>query len=112
MKTDREALMPWKLRIQCLRQKPADLVAGLHFLFCSYDSVPRYCWSFPLCPNQCTSRQRLKPMRARCNMTQTLFADTPKSLQISSVERPSISRNLNACTILSGNFDMQFLRTA
>src|ERR1051326_2057804 len=112
MKTDREALMPWKLRIHGLRHEPAHLFAVQHSLLCSDDSVPRDCWSFALCPNQCTSRQRLKPMRARCNMTQTLFADTPKSLQISSVERPSISRNLNACTILSGNFDMQFLRTA
>jgi hypothetical protein len=51
--------------------------------------------SFRFLPNQWISRHRLRPMRARCSITQRLFGEISKSLQISSEDTPSISRSKN-----------------
>src|SRR5260370_13959428 len=65
-----------------------------------------------LLSNQCISRQRLNPIRARCSITQRLFGDTSKSLQIFSEGRPSTSRSKKVWATFSGNRERHCLSTS
>ncbi len=65
--------------------QPCHVPAGKHHL------------PSPACPaNQRVSRHRLRSIRARCRITQRLVRVTPNTLQISSVDAPSISRRVKA----------------
>src|SRR6187402_2601100 len=54
-------------------------------------------------PNQWSSRHRRSDILALCVMTQRLFDETPRSLQISSDATPSTSFITNTCATLSGS---------
>ena len=72
-------------RVHRLRDQSCHVLAGKH-----QDPFPVFLW------NQLISRHRRSCIRARWRITQRLVSETFKTLQISPVSAPSISRRVKA----------------
>src|SRR5512141_1354456 len=98
VKAHADPLSKGKRAVHRLREEFRHVLAGKH-------QVP-----FPaVAPNQRVSRHRRKSALARWRITHRLVSETPRTLQISTVPSPSISRSVKALAWVGESSDRHIL---
>src|SRR5204863_3888751 len=89
------------------RQRTGSLAAEPALSKVSLEKAENPYSSFSSFPNQFSSRQRRRAMRARCNITQRLPSEMLSSEQISLLSNPSTSRKQKAALMFLGSLAAQ-----